>query len=331
MNMALKIRNIKSIPDIKNIICLLTVISGCLMMMSCHHKDLVFESDRVGHITVVFDWRYAPDANPSSMAFYLHNHDDGNSLRYIFQNNTGGSIKVPGGLYRGLCLNADLTDWAVISNEDDADNFEISTTDSNILPAAGFPTRSIPRGPDAENERMASTPGMLWAHTLPDISIPEYTKDKTITMYPAEKVCHYTVDVYNSGDVSRYAKSGIDATLSGMSEGYLIGKDTQHEYKVTHPFLLKPDVSHNSLHAEFLTFGESPASDAHYLSIYLIREDGKSWNGNVNVTDQVKNAPDPHHVHIIVSGLDLPNPISGGSGIIPNVNDWETVNINLKM
>ena len=39
----------------------------------------------------------------------------------------------------------------------------------------------------------------------------------------------------------------------------------------------------------------------------------------------VDNAPDQRHVHIIIDGLDLPEPIENGSGFDPSVDDWEVV------
>ncbi len=302
-----------------------------LLLSSCRHKDLVYDHPDSGHINVVFDWRNAPSANPSSMAFYLYDPDGENPIRYIFQNNYGGTIRVPASEYDAICLNADLTDWAVINRKEAIDNYEVTTLEENVLPASGFSTRAVPRAESSEEEKITATPGFLWAARTNSIQIPAGTENKTIIMYPQEKICHYVVDIYDSGDVSRYSASGIDGTLSGMSEGYLIGKDIAHSTKVTHPFLLRPVKSSNSLHAEFLTFGETPDSGEHHLSIYMIRDDGKKWNCNVDVTNQVKNASDPRHVHIVVRGLDLPNPIGGGGGIIPDVDEWITVNINMKM
>lgn len=302
------------------------------LLSSCNHKDLDIEPRMRGKLNVVFDWRNAPDANPSSMALYLYDFNGGEPLRFIFQNNYGGTIRVPFSSYDAICLNADLTDWAVISRSKNIDEYEVLTPDAEILEASGFATHKIPRAESAENERFASTPGMLWGYRLNNVVPPNDENDKTVIMYPDEKVCHYTIDVYDSGDVSRFSSGGIDATLSGMSEGYLIGKDCCHQSKVTHPFLMKPVISDNCLHAEILTFGESASHPTHILSIYLVRNDGKKWNCNIDVTDQVRDAKDPHHVHIIVRGIDLPEPSTGGGmSVVPDVDDWESVNITLKM
>ncbi len=283
-----------------------------------------------------FDWQKAPEANPSSMAFYMYNRSDGfNPIRFIFQNKNGDRIKVMSGEFHALCLNADLTDWAVLEGEDNVDTYRVSTTDQQAIQALRIPTRALPRAEGASDERIAKTPGYLWADRQNDIILPQSYESKTITMYPEEKNCHYIVDVYDSGDVSLYPK-GVDASLSGMAEAYVIGKDSPSEERVTHTFVLTPVLSDNSLHAEFLTFGDAVNSDKHIISLFLIKEDGTPWTCNVDVTKTIHEAPDPHHVHIILRGIDLPKPdnpdnTGGTFGLIPNVDDWQSVNIDLKM
>ena len=49
----------------------------------------------------------------------------------------------------------------------------------------------------------------------------------------------------------------------------------------------------------------------------------------LDVTDQVHSAPDKRHVHIIIDGLDLPEPIENGSGFDPSVDDWEVVETDI--
>lgn len=313
---------------------LLLRMSGVLLLLflaSCHHKDLCYEQTRTGHIEVRFDWRDAPSANPGSMALYLYDRTTGKGIRYIFQNKDGGTIKVPVGEYDAMCLNADLTDWAVISGRDDIEEYEVSTSDADGLPASGMSARSIPRAPGSEGERMAEVPGMLWGDRQDRISITGHEADKVITLYPNEKVCHYVVDVYDSGDVAEMPKGGIDAMLTGMSEGYKVGGDTPADEHVSNPFILLPHKADNSLHAEFLTFGEPATTSTHHISMYAAKQDGSKWNCNVDVSKSVHEAADPHHVHIIIRGVDIPKVEEYPAGVVPDVTDWETVNITLPM
>ncbi|MDE5843535.1 MAG: DUF5119 domain-containing protein [Muribaculaceae bacterium] len=303
------------------------------VLTSCHHKELVYPDASRSRLEVVFDWSNAPDASPAAMAFYLYDRQGASPVRFIFQNKTGGQIHVPSGDYFAMCLNADLTDWAVIEREESMGDYKVSTLDAEHLTAMGISTRGIPRAPESENERIASTPGMLWSATRTDVSLPVAYEIQKIVLYPEEKVCHYTVDVFVSEDVDEF-KDGVDATLSGMAEGFKTGVEHASEEKVTHPFHLLPDDDADCLRSEFLTFGEPPAGSTHYVSLYMIDKEGKGRNFNVDVTEQVHNAPDPKHVHIVIRGINLPDPKTvqpGMGGLKPDVDAWESVNINLKM
>lgn len=329
----MKLLTIHGAKNAVSVLPALLLAAGLTFLGSCDHKDLGLEEATKGRLKVEFDWQKAPEADPTSMAVYFYDPTGGNPLRYIFQNKTGGYIRIPTGIYDGVSMNADLTDWAVVSGTDRIGEIEVSTTDAPALAVTGFSTPNLPRHEAAQTERFANTPGMLWAHRLDNIETPKDDQDKTMTFYPEEKICHYTIDVYDSGNVSLFPEGGIDATLSGMSEGYLTGSDSPHETKVTHPVVLRPDTENNSLHAEFLTFGEPPSKPSHYVTIYIVKNDGKKWSCNVDVTKQVREASDPHHVHIVLRGLDLPQPLTGGGGmdLDPDVEEWETVNITLHM
>ena len=100
---------------------------------SCHHKDLEYPDASRVRLDVVFDWRNAPDADPSAMAFYVYNLDATTPIRFIFQNSTGGEIHIPSGDYLAMCLNADLTDWAVIEKEENMNDYKVSNLDDTSL------------------------------------------------------------------------------------------------------------------------------------------------------------------------------------------------------
>lgn len=310
---------------------------AAVALSGCRHKDIDFDVDNRCEIYVDFDWRNAPDANPESMLAYFYPIGGGAPLLYTFSDPTGGRISIPYGYYNGIGINGDNTEWARMRGTEDPDLFEVYTHDAASLQAYGLVSRAVPRAEGTEQERMACTPGMLWSDRQDNIaldakSIADAGGVKIITYYPDEAVCHYTVDVLDI-EHSEYLRGlEVDATLSGMAEGYLHGKRSATDVAVTMPFTLKSANDGQQLHAEFLTFGEcASTAHKHILTIYLILTDGTQWYRTYDVTDQVSSAPDPRHVHIVVRGLDLPKPIEGGSGFIPDVNDWNDVNINLPM
>lgn len=310
---------------------LAAMLLGC-SLSSCHHKNLIYESDLQPRIRVVFDWTKAPQANPESMALLLFDTSTGQPIRFIFDNRDGGEISVPFGNYDGLCVNGDINDWACLSHERDIDNFEISTEDATSLAAYDLASHLLPRARGTEDERLAQTPGMLWSNREDGISLPPTTKSKTITMYPAEAVCHYTVDVTDVENLQNAEGTNIDGVISGMAEGYLHGQDKPADSHVSMPFVLTVNAVGRSLHSEFLTFGEShDTAYTHKLTIYLFLTDGSKWYYTYDVTDQVHHAPDPHHVHITLSGLSLPEPMLTGGGLHPDVEEWNDVNVDIKM
>lgn len=318
----------------KSIIYSLPLLIGTVFC-SCEHKDLVYEDDFQSEVEVVFDWQNALDASPESMAAYFYDYDTSTPIRFIFDNKYGGLIKIPTGSYCGLAMNSDNSDWARVRRTEDHDGFETYTQDADNLAAYSLSTRSIPRAEGTEQERVAKTPGMLWSDRQDNLNIA-FEKNvgahKVITFYPQEAVCHYVVDISNVENLEHLDGTQIDGTISGMAEGYLHGKNCGSEGHVTMPFVLTADISAGTLHGEFLTFGESADNTGtHILTIYLYLTDGSKWYYTFNVTGQVHNAPDSHHVHIVLSGLPLPNPITTGGGIKPSVNDWQTEDIELKL
>lgn len=309
--------------------------AGSMLMSSCRHKDLYMDDDFSSQLQVVFDWRDAPDANPQSMALYLFDTDGTTPLRYIFSNKTGGVIKAPFGTRHAVCLNADNTDWAYLRDKDDIHAMSIATGDAESLEAQRIGTRSLPAGRGAADERVALTPGMLWSNSMHNIVIAPHDGMQTITLYPHEAVCHYTVDIYDIENLDGVESATVDGTLSGMAEAYTPEADAGSDTPVTMPFVLRTGSVANSLHSEFLTFGECVSKSAsHYLTVYVVLSDGSRWWKSYDVTDQVSQAPDPKHVHIVLRGLPLPRPPkpgSDGSSVAPTVDEWQEVRIDLQM
>ena len=328
----MKTHNIK-ISSLRHKANFLTLSMAGLAATSCHHKDLYMEEEMSSELQVVFDWRNAPDADPESMALYLYEEDGHSPMRFIFSNKTGGLIKAPFGTRHAICMNADNTDWARMRNNESIETLEIYTQDAESIGSRADDSTTIPRPEGTENERVAATPQMMWGSRTNDINIVPHDGMQTITMYPIDAVCHYIVDVYDVDNLDGIESSAVDATLSGMAEGYCHGQQAATDNTASMKFDLTGDAAENNLHGEFLTFGECPNTVAkHYLTLYMVLTDGSKWYHSFDVTDQVSKAPDPKHVHIIVRGLDLPQPPQeGDTELNTDVNEWQAVNIGLKM
>ena len=304
-----------------------------ILFSSCRHKDLYMEESITTGLVVVFDWKYAPEADPSSMALYLYERDGHNPMRFIFNNRDGGPIKAPFGTRHALYMNADNTDWVHLRGNESVESMELYTSDAEALEGQGISTESIPRARETESERLAQTPKMLWGSRTNNISIVPHEGTDTITLYPQEVVCHYIVDIYDVENIEGVRSATVDATLSGMAEAYSLGQQSSTDVPVTMTFSLTANPEEANLHSEFLTFGEcSVTSQKHMLTVYMIMSDGSKWWQSFDVTDQVTTAPDPTHVHIIIHGLPLPEPPSqGGTDLITDVNEWQPIYVDIKM
>lgn len=297
---------------------------------ACTHKDLCLDHTHTQDIEVVYDWRNAIDANPASMELFLFDVKTNESTRFNFQGRDGGPIRIGYGSYDAIGFNSDLTDWARFRNTSDASTFEIYTDDATSLSAYSLDPLAIPRADASLQERVAVTPGMIWNDFEENVTVKSGVDKQVITLYPEEAVCHYTVTVRNIENAQYLRGSELDGTLSGMSESYLHGQKKASDSHVTMPFVLY-STDGLTLQSSFLTFGESPETKyPHILTIYMILSDGSKWYTTFDVSDQIYNAPDPKHVDIVVSGLKLPKPISSG-GFVPDVTDWQDIQVDIKM
>lgn len=300
---------------------------------SCHHKDLIFDAKNTLEVQVVFDWRNAPEANPESMALYLFETSGKDPMRFVFTGREGGKIILPYGEYDALCLNNDNIDWAEIHNSSMMETFEILSQEENAFDInALLPDTYKSTGQD-NKEKMLKTPGMLWAVKGDRFRLRQTdTGLKTVTLYPEEVICHYTVDIYDIENLKYNSETTIFGSISGMAEGVTPGTHSNSDNNVTHPFTFTISDDKTSLHAEFLTFGICPHNTCENdLRIHALLSDGTAWTYTYNVTDQTHGAPDPKHVHIVLRGLPIPHPIYNGGGLKPEVDNWIVEHINLTM
>lgn len=293
-----------------------------IVCSSCRHKDLADECIVAGKVTVVFDWRNAPDANPGSMALYLFSKEGGAPLRYIFSGREGGTITVPFGNYDAICMSSDNTEWAMMRNTDTKEEFEIYTP-----PAGVFDIRSLfsdtPELTEDEVEDVVIAPKMLWTGTGSSFEVKYTSEDQIITLYPKEAVSHYIVDIYDVENLEYTEGATMFGTLEGMAGGVLPGNEISTDNDVIIPFTLSRSEDGKSLHAEFLDFGECATKDMpHKLRLHTFLSDGSAWTYSYDAKPQIKSAPDSRHVHLVFRGLPIPHPIQNGGGLKPKVEDW---------
>ena len=132
------------------------------------------------------------------------------------------------------------------------------------------------------------------------------------------------------GDVKNIAHlSQMSGTISGMAGTLSFSTEEIGTEPVTLPFGAQSD-GQSTITGQFYTFGHHTDNpDPHRMAFYAVMDNGAKYcfkaGDRLDVTEQVHNAPDFRHVHIIIDGLDLPEPIEGGSGYDPAVDDWVVI------
>lgn len=321
---------------------MLYLITLNVLFSSCEHKELCYHHPHTKEVRVEFDWRNAPEAAPKGMCVFFYPMEEGISVqRFDFNGREGGKIDIMVGRYRVICHNNDA-EAVLYRGTDRFDTYEFYTREGNIFePVYGNGTRSS----SPVDEPVVICPDMLWGCCSREVEItdsgirytcvPEQgreeqdiTDEQVITLYPCEQVCTYTYEIRNVRNLE-YAND-MCASLSGMSGSLAMPQDALGEECLTLPFAAAP-AGESLITGGFYTFGHHPDNtEPHKFRLFVWGKDGKNYYYTYDVTDQVHQAADKRRVHIIIDGLDFPEPI-GGSGFDVNVDGWEEVKEEIKM
>lgn len=318
-----------------------------LALSSCEHKELCYIHPHYTRLFVQFDWKYAPDANPEGMLVYFYPMDEpGKFYRFDFPGCKGQEIDIPEGKYIVISYNND-TEAVRFLGQTGWDGHSAYTRNGDILePMYGNGITSSVRDP--ELERVVICPDELYGCAVTELEItehgvtyihhhggvlsPEFTKaesgDQIITLYPEDLLCHYSYEVRNVSQ-AKHIKL-VSSAISGMAGGMNLFDQTLHTETVTLPLPGEPRKEQNQITGQFLTFGHHEQNiDPHLMTFYVVMDDDRKYiisgSDNLDVTSQVHSAPDRRRVHLIIDRLDLPEPMEGGSGFDPTVNDWGVI------
>lgn len=334
-----------------------TLLSLVAVLSSCHHKDLCYVHPHSTHLRIVFDWSEAPEALenlPKGMCVYFYSEDrQGEASRFDFPGSKEGYLDLPAGKYKIITYNND-TEAVKFSTTHDFDNHAAYTRTGDILePLYGNGITSKVRS--SEDERVVITPDRLYGCAATEIEISEHgttvyhitrsvdntaevtTDDEgnqTLTLYPHDMLCHYTYEVRNVSNIGHISMAS--GALSGMAGEMQLSDEQLGSESVTLPFSAQINKDNDTLTGHFLTFGHNEKNtDPNRMSFYIVMDDGSKYSFTtgdyLDVSSQIRTAPDRRHVHLIIDRLDLPTPIENGSGFRPDVEDWGVVREDIEM
>ncbi len=303
---------------------LIYLIPFIALTASCDYKELCYEHPHGSTTRIRFDWKNIPDANPEGMAVLFFPEAGGKAQRYDFIGKEGGDAKLMVGNYLACCGNNDF-EYISLKGDESAETFEVT---SNIADTIIW---NLPKETQFNDQKKVLQVDMLWGENrgLVDITV---RRDHEVVMTPVQAVSKYTYEIRNVENL-KYARD-VKASLSGMSESLfpMTGKMSPEPAVVC----FEPSaISRNDkgISGSFNTFGYNAEIHAsNIFTAYFWMSDGKKYYYQFDVTEQVKKAIDPLNVHIVISGIELPKPITNGGGFTPpTVDEWETENVDIDM
>lgn len=289
-------------------------------------------------LDIVSDWQLAPDASPGGMAYIFFPYDGSVPWRFDFIGNLAGKVTLPVGTYSFLSYNDDTA--SVIFSEDSGyDGYEATTADADSPDASCHGERS--------GDRVLRTPDMLWGcaygyvdlwydglrHTVLGTDKSDsgsvFSPGFILTALQRPLTAHYTFRIEDVRNLS--GVRSMSATLSGMAGSLSLASGVKGRYPST--LLLKvKGLDSETVGGDFYTFGIPSEPDApNILSLYVVIKDGRRFCYKFDVSPQVRNAPDPMEVTLILRGLTIEPPSEGDeTGFDITVDGWETVIVNIK-
>lgn len=336
---------------------LLSGAAALSLLSGCQHKELCYDHAHTTFVDVVFDWNYAPDAEANdeveNMCLWFYPVDDagnktGDPIYRKLSGMKGGRIDIPTGRYLVLYYNSDYeavqfagTDWfySHVCYTREGDLFE--SVHGN---AASY---GAPRAEGTEDEPVVITPDKMWGDNAMNVEITDsglsywFVRDgetevttvsnaeNRFTLMPHEQTCDYTFEIRNVENLKYVTQ--VSASLSGMSRAEFCAEERLSEVPATLSLGAVSDGV-STITGAFQTFGHHRNNrEPHVLTVYVWLEDGSKWYYTNDVTEQIENAADRRNVHIVIDGLSLPKPIENGSGMHPDVDDWQDVEVDLEM
>ena len=312
----------------KRSVALLTFLS-VLLCSSCTHKDLDFSG--VADLTVEFDWSQVSSANPSSMMLAAFSSGS-QPVQKPLQGKKGGGIMLPEGQYQLIAYNGDTENLFTRGSSWEAFEICAQPTEFALMSRMFAGTRTIPRGVGTEDQEIIQEPEALWTSAHGEAIVTgQVGRRVQMLMEEATYVLHFTIKNVDNIDYI----TDVLATISGMSGSWIPAQHRCADSECIIPFNMSADGK--SLSGSVRTFGHRLAGMdeddlKHLLVIYAEMTDGSKLYYTFDVTEAVEEADaDSGDIEVELEELPLPRPIPEGTGLHPDVMDWQEIVIPINM
>lgn len=353
MNVKFKIKNSKLFAPSSLFLTPYFIILSFLFS-SCNHKELCMHHEHAVRLRVQFDWRYAPEINELDnkpfMSVYFYPEEGGDPIKINMSGLTGSEIEIPAGSYY------------IISHPAEQEVLRASSAQSatdHLLHTRSSDSSEVLFGSSAAPSDLILEPETTWVAAAKNVYIletgikyecipfyegmdtdlgPVETTEEVITLYPADPMCYYTLEVIDPR--FNFTPAAFAGSLSGMSQALYPANGEPHRSLCTIPFSCQ--MVDGSLWASFVTFGHHTAlEDPHELMLYVLSDDNKLFSvstkthPNFDLTQQVHSAQDRHHVHLIVDFVEINSPdppnTSSEGGLSGETEEWTEISKDISI
>lgn len=293
---------------------------SALLLSACGQRELCYDHTHWLDLRVEFDWSEAPDADPRTMVVYLFALDRKEApLRYEVSEYKGIDIRVPAGQYHAVTFNGDTETLKEIG--DSYDNFVISTDEQDLLaPMMRTNLTNAPRPPGTETQTVKVAPDKMWSGKLENLNIMPGVKGQYIRFTP--KLSTTSVSIKLTNVIHMNYDLDMSGALSSIAESYQIGEQHHTGKDVTIPMALEI-LDDTTIMGTASIFGHCDVSKGslekkHLFTIYT----SNKYYYTYDVTNQIHESTDLDNIEIVIDGFNL---VESGSGLTPNVENWDNV------
>lgn len=301
-------------------------------------------TEKIVTVNVNFDWENASNANPSGMCVYFYSQGalaNTSFRRFDFSSTNGGTVKIPSGKYNVVCYNND-TEAVRFYGTDNFYSHTAYTREGSVYEPIYGNTADGDDAPTIDNQRVTIEPDMMWGCAVKDIDIAAADAD-SITLKPHQLVHEYSFEIRNAQTLGNVA--GLSVAISGIASEFTFANETCGKECVVIPTSATFDGS--TITGTFRAFGypktvttvegkDTVITSPNYLMIYAVKADGSTVvygsDGSINITDQLQQGSndtgDTTHETIVIDGIGEAHHLDG---LLPNVDDWNEENIEIKI
>ena len=298
-------------------------------LQSCIYEYPNCPDDPWKHLKVQFDTSLCPDASPEGMAVLFYPSDGSEPWRFDLRGIGGGTVSLPEDTYKIIAYNND-TYRTLLTATESFMQCSFTTPIAGVFDGVESLTRTpIPGIPPEGEEDVRKMPQMMWCGVVDGV---DTSVDSILSIPLRQSVAKISVNISGVTDLDNVSR--LAAVITGMSDSYLCSALTPSGSPTAIPFSInRSSANSDMLSGQLLSFGKGILTPDSYLLLYVWLSDGHNYYFRFNVTDSIRNAPDPLDIHLHLGPIVIP-PLSGSGtgsgGMDVGVDGWDFIIIDME-